>query len=129
VGTNNIRNTGTFNSGRVAITHPHGYDSLSLVFQYREKGRLENSDFVSLKFRACEASVGGQCGPWSNFNGHTKRNDVHGRYNWSQWTTRAGGEHAITLDQKFVEVQVKMKNNGNEWGNIRNTRISSNCNA
>ena len=42
-----------FNSGRVEITHPHGYDALKAHFDYRELGDLSNSDFVKTSFRAC----------------------------------------------------------------------------
>jgi hypothetical protein len=46
------------------------------------------------------------------------------------WDTRTGGEHDISLSQKFVEVEVTLKHNAvNEWGQLKNARIFSNCDA
>jgi hypothetical protein len=119
-----------FNSGRVEITHPHGYDALKAHFDYRELGDLSNSDFVKTSFRACTTTSASSCGAWSHLVKRSNAPDTNGNPNrgWSDWITKRGGQRAITPAQKYVEVRVQLKHNGrNEIAKVRNTEIYSTC--
>jgi len=117
-----------FTSRRVAITHPHGYDSLHAFFQYREWGNQDNADYARLRFRTCTGSSASSCGGWGNFI--TKRNDVNQGGGWSNWKTKTGGERDISPNKKFVEVEVTLKHTSLfEWGHLKNAKVFSNCDA
>jgi len=126
-------------SNKLPITHPHGYESMYAQFNIKEIGNMNGNDKVFISVKTCKKDDANDCSPWMTTVSIRDDNGLGNRWKVIKGSSNRGriannGNHintpaAIAEEDGFVQMKVQMRSNSNnrEQHFIDNLMLYGHC--